>query len=82
MSRDEMIALLVSDTVDRVVLYRRVFWLQGILEKGFAGYGQWSDGELRAEVARRGLDRESDEHDWDGDGECFAPLAVSAQRLR
>lgn len=74
MTRDEMIALLVGDSVDRVVVSRQVFWLQGLLENGFSGFGQWSDADLSAEVFRRGLDREDESHDWDGDGESLAIL--------
>ena len=56
MSRDEMIALLVCDTLDRIIVMRQVFWLQDILENGFAGFTLWSDEDLRRELCGRGLD--------------------------
>lgn len=56
MSRDEAIALLVSDTIERVFKSRQVFWLQKILEVGFPGYSKWSDEDLQREIQERGLD--------------------------
>ena len=56
MSRDEMIAVLVNDAVERVMGQRQVFWLHGILENGFSGFAGWSDEQLRKEMAIRGLD--------------------------
>lgn len=56
MSRNEMIEVLVNDTVERMVELRQVFWLQGILENGFAGFANWSDDDLRRELKGRGLD--------------------------
>ena len=56
MSRDEMIAVLVNDAVERVMGQRQVFWLQGVLENGFSGFAGWSDEQLRKEMAMRGLD--------------------------
>lgn len=56
MSRNEMIAVLVNDTVERMLDLRQVFWLQGILENGFAGFAKWSDDDLRRELKGRGLD--------------------------
>lgn len=58
MTRDEMITALIDDTVERVVVLRQVFWLQGILEHGFAGFSQWPDDELRRELRTRGLNQE------------------------
>ena len=55
MSRDEMIALLVSDTLERVMNLRQVFWLQGVLENGLLGFAKWSDEELRRELDGRGF---------------------------
>jgi len=51
-----MIAVLVNDTVERMVDLRQVFWLHGILENGFAGFAKWSDDELRRELKGRGFD--------------------------
>jgi hypothetical protein len=70
MSRNEMIAILVNDTVERMVDLRQVFWLHGILENGFAGFAKMSDDELRRELKGRGLDLgnpldEADECDSD-----------------
>jgi len=56
LSRDEMIAVLVNDAVERVVGQRQVFWLQGILENGFSGFAGWSDEQLHREMAVRDLD--------------------------
>lgn len=56
MSRDEAIALLVSDTIERMLRLRQVFWLQKILESGFPGYAKWSDEDLQREIRERGLD--------------------------
>ena len=55
MSRDEMIALLVSDTLERVINRHQVFWLQGVLENGLVGFAKWSDEELRLELEERGF---------------------------
>ena len=60
MSRDEMIALLVCDTLERVMNRRQVFWLQGVLENGLLGFAKWSDEELRRELDVRGF--RPDEH--------------------
>lgn len=71
MSRDEAIALLISDTVDRLLNSRQVFWLQKILENGFPGYAKWSDDELQREIMERGLDGEGAESPVDVDsGTC------------
>jgi len=51
-----MIAVLISDAVERVVRLRQVFWLQGLLEKGFSGFASWSDEALRRELTERGFD--------------------------
>ena len=88
MSRDEMIAVLINDTVERMVVMRQVFWLHGILENGFAGFAQWSDDELRRELAGRGFGSVdaidsieaidyADEADFadEQDGEAFLRLA-------
>lgn len=64
-----MIAILVNDTVERMVDLRQVFWLQGILENGFAGFAKWSDDELRRELKGRGIDSD---HPGDAAGECDA----------
>ena len=68
MSRNEMIALLVNDTLERMVELRQIFWLQGILENGFAGFAKWSDEDLRRELKGRGFDSgnpvdEADDYD-------------------
>ena len=55
MSRDEMIALLICDTLERVMNLRQVFWLQGVLENGLPGFAKWSDEELRRELDGRGF---------------------------
>lgn len=54
-SRDEMIAVLICDTVERIAISKHVFWLQCILEDGFSGFAQWSDEELISELQDRGL---------------------------
>lgn len=72
MSRDEAIALLVSDTIERMLRQRQVFWLQRILENGFPGYAKWSDEDLQREVGERGLDDEESEDATGGDLEDFA----------
>lgn len=59
MSRDEAIALLISDAIERVVRLRQVFWLQTILESGFAGYARFSDEDLKQELLARGFGREA-----------------------
>lgn len=59
MSRDEAIALLISDAIERVIRLRQVFWLQTILESGFAGYARFSDDDLKRELLARGFGREA-----------------------
>ena len=51
-----MIAILVNDTVERMLDLRQIFWLHGILENGFAGFAKWSDDDLRRELKGRGYD--------------------------
>ena len=82
MSRDEMIALLISDTLEKVMNLRQVFMLQGILENGFLGYTNWSDEELRQELHGRGFgsdDSPVDAENWDtfdqGDNDDFLRFA-------
>lgn len=73
MSRDEAIALLISDAIERVLRLRQVFWLQKILEGGFAGYSKLSDADLQKEIRARGLDSESadDPTGCDADGPLY-----------
>lgn len=90
MSRDEMIALLVCDTVERIQSLKQVFWLQGVLENGFAGFRTWSDDELVKEMRQRGLDRELllpyEQHSvdalWDADCEFMTSLTHGFGRER
>ncbi len=72
MSRDEVIALLVSDTIERMLSQRQIFWLQRILENGFPGYANWSDEDLQREMGERGLDDKVSEDATDGDFYEFA----------
>ena len=62
-----MIAVLINDTVERMVVLRQVFWLQGILENGFTGFAHWSDEDLRHELCGRGFDPA---HSGDESGDC------------
>lgn len=62
-----MIAVLISDAVERAIERRQVFWLQGILENGFSGFAAWSDEQLRAELAERGFDLAATSPDDAGD---------------
>jgi hypothetical protein len=73
MSRNEMIAVLVNDTVERMLDLRQVFWLHGILENGFTGFAKWSDDELRGELQGRGFDLGNPldgADDFDSSGDC------------
>lgn len=71
MSRDEAIALLISDAIERVVRLRQIFWLQTILESGFDGYARFSDEELNRELQARGFGRETTTEAADGhDDDC------------
>ena len=63
-----MIAVLINDTVERMVILRQVFWLHEILENGFGGFTHWSDEELRRELCGRGFDPgHAIDKAWDGD---------------
>lgn len=76
-----MIALLVNDTVERILDLRQIFWLQGILENGFVGFAKWSDDDLRRELKGRGYDSnplaEAGENDSDEREECHDLLRLA-----
>lgn len=59
MRREQMVEALVIDSLVNIVDQARFFWLQGILEKGFQGFANMSDDDLRAEIARRRLGSEA-----------------------
>ena len=67
MSREEMISVLVCDSLERIIVSRQTDWLRVILEKGFSGFSRWSDERLIQELCRRDLDVPSSYIDDAGD---------------
>jgi hypothetical protein len=55
MARKEMIRKLVSLSVDTALAESHRYWLSEVFEKGFVGYGNFSDGQLLREMQLRGL---------------------------
>jgi hypothetical protein len=55
MTRKEMIRKLVSLSVDTALAESQRYWLSEVFEKGFVGYGNFSDGQLQREMQLRGL---------------------------
>lgn len=60
MSRDEIIQLLLVETVHQVVEYGRTKWLLDVLEHGFAGFANMRDTELEDAVNRLGMSMHDD----------------------
>jgi hypothetical protein len=70
MTRKEMIRKLVSLSVDTALAESHRYWLSELFEKGFVGYGNFSDGQLLREMQLRGLAAPEDVHEDDpGDDE-------------
>ncbi|HEY6864706.1 MAG TPA: hypothetical protein VI319_12490, partial [Burkholderiales bacterium] len=55
MSRKEMIRKLVALSVETALAESHRYWLSEVFEKGFVGYGNFSDGQLLREMQLRGL---------------------------
>ena len=55
MTRKEMIRRLVALSVDTALAESQRYWLSEVFEKGFVGYGNFSDGQLLREMQLRGL---------------------------
>ena len=55
MTRKEMIRKLVALSVDTALAESHRYWLSEVFEKGFVGYGNFSDGQLLREMQLRGL---------------------------
>jgi hypothetical protein len=55
MQRESMIDLLVLDCFERMADSSRGIWLLSVLREGFVGFDRMSDGQLKQEMARRGL---------------------------
>ncbi|HTY04289.1 MAG TPA: hypothetical protein VMC81_11230 [Rhodocyclaceae bacterium] len=73
MKREKMIEALIIDSMVQIFDRQRVRWLGDLLETGFRGFAHMSDGELRREMASRGLGLEAREdagsHDDAGSAE-------------
>jgi hypothetical protein len=65
MTRKEMIRKLVSLSVDTALAESHRYWLSEVFEKGFVGYGNFSDGQLLREMQLRGLAAPEDVPDDD-----------------
>jgi hypothetical protein len=55
MTRKDMIRKLVALSVDTALAESHRYWLSEVFEKGFVGYGNFSDGQLLREMQLRGL---------------------------
>jgi hypothetical protein len=60
MTRKEMIRKLVALSVETALAESHRYWLSEVFEKGFVGYGNFSDGQLLREMQLRGLAAPSD----------------------
>ena len=65
MSRKEMIRKLVALSVETALAESHRYWLSEVFEKGFVGYGNFSDGQLLREMQLRGLAGPNDVSDED-----------------
>ena len=65
MTRKEMIRKLVALSVDTALAESQRYWLSEVFEKGFVGYGNFSDGQLLREMQLRGLAAPTDVADDD-----------------
>lgn len=76
MSRKEMIRKLVALSVETALAESHRYWLSEVFEKGFVGYGNFSDGQLLREMQLRGLAGPNDvsEEDDVDDGPSFDAL--------
>lgn len=66
-NRQEMISQLVDHSVNSALSESRQYWLREIFEKGFIGYREYSDYQLRLEMQLRGLEALPDVSDEDDD---------------
>jgi hypothetical protein len=55
MTRKDMIRKLVALSVETALAESHRYWLSEVFEKGFVGYGNFSDGQLLREMQLRGL---------------------------
>jgi hypothetical protein len=67
MTRKDMIRKLVALSVDTALAESHRYWLSEVFEKGFVGYGNFSDGQLLREMQLRGLAAPTDVPDDDDD---------------
>jgi hypothetical protein len=67
MTRKEMIRKLVALSVDTALAESQRYWLSEVFEKGFVGYGNFSDGQLLREMQLRGLAAPTDVPEDDDD---------------
>lgn len=83
MTRKEMIRKLVALSVDTALAESQRYWLSEVFEKGFVGYGNFSDGQLLREMQLRGLAAPTDVADDDDldDGPAFDALDRSIPDL-
>jgi len=83
MTRKEMIRKLVALSVETALAESHRYWLSEVFEKGFVGYGNFSDGRLLREMQLRGLAAPSDVADDDDldDGTAFDALDRSLPDL-
>jgi hypothetical protein len=65
MTRKEMIRKLVALSVETALAESHRYWLSEVFEKGFVGYGNFSDGQLLREMQLRGLAAPNDVADDD-----------------
>jgi hypothetical protein len=74
MTRKEMIRKLVALSVDTALAESHRYWLSEVFEKGFVGYGNFSDGQLLREMQLRGLIAPTDLAEDDDDLDDVATL--------
>ncbi|MGE5469651.1 MAG: hypothetical protein ACM3X0_02510 [Bacteroidota bacterium] len=76
-SRTEMIERLVDHALARATAEPRADWMRDVFQYGFAGYGRFSERQLRLELQLRGLVQADDRFDDESDNDfpfCLAPI--------
>jgi hypothetical protein len=74
-NRKEMIAKLLEHAVSTALVEPQQIWMREVFEKGFVGYGRFTDAQLRLEMQLHGLDGSAEIMDESLDDEFQFSLA-------
>lgn len=69
MNRDLIIQKLIESQIDYITRHGCGLWLHNVLERGFTGFGNMSEEQLRREMRQRGIRDEFDNKPWPLDEE-------------